>query len=86
MGKDRSKKVLVSGAPEASDEFNAYIGPVYRLLVSGASDKEIAQYLVGVETASLGFEDSDWRALVPVARKLRKVFTHLGSVPPEQPG
>jgi hypothetical protein len=74
--------MCVANAPETSDEYEAYVGPVYRLLASGASDKEIARYLVDVETKRLGFEDTNWRMLVPVARKLRKVFTRLASDAP----
>ena len=72
----------VADVPEASSEYDAYVGPVYRLLAAGATDNEIAQHLVGVETKALGFEDSDWHMLVPVAHELRKVFRRLNSAPP----
>ena len=66
---------------ELSAEYDAYVGPVYRLLVSGASAREIAEHLVRVETEALGFEDSGWRMLVPVANELRKLHVRLSSAP-----
>ena len=62
---------------EHADEYDAYVGPVYRLLVAGASAREIAEHLVQVETRVLGFEDTHWRMLVPVANKLRKLHVRL---------
>lgn len=72
----------VAAVPEASDEYDAYVGPICRLLASGASDDEIAQHLGGVETNELGVESSDWRMLIPVAHELPVVFRRVSSTPP----
>ena len=56
---------------ETRGEYDAYVGGVYRLLASSASDKEIANHLVQVETDMLGYRDTDPKMLVPVVRKLR---------------
>jgi hypothetical protein len=72
----------VADVPEASGECDAYVGPICRLLASGASDDEIAQHLGGVETTAMGIEGSDWRMLIPVAHELRMVFRRLSAVPP----
>ena len=58
-------------------EYDAYVGPVCRLLAEGASACAIAEHLVRVETEAFGFEDSEWRMLVPVANKLRKLYVRL---------
>jgi hypothetical protein len=36
------------------DEYDSYVGPVYRLLASGASDKEVAEYLTRTERETMG--------------------------------
>lgn len=64
----------VADEPECADEYNAYVGPVYRLLESGASDREIAKHLVAVETNALGFPDTEWRMLIPLAQKLQRLY------------
>src|SRR5262249_41622361 len=74
--------LCIADVPEASGEYEAYVGPVCRLLAAGASDKDIARYLVDVETKTLGFEDTHWRMLAPVAHELRKVFARLTSADP----
>jgi hypothetical protein len=64
--------------PEAQDEYDAYVGGVYRLLESGATAKELAVHLAKVETASLGFEDTQPKMLIPVAKKLLKITSRFG--------
>ncbi len=75
----------VAAHPEAVGEYEAYVGPVYRLLATGASNRQIAEHLVRVETESFGFADSEWRMLVPTANKLRKLYTRLTSGEPAEP-
>ncbi len=58
---------------------NAYVGGVYRLLVSGAGVLELAEHLAQVETDALGFADTDPKMLIPVAKKLLKLNTKLES-------
>lgn len=70
----------VRDLPEASSEYEGYVGGVNRLLAAGASDKAIAQHLVDIETTCLGFVDSDRKMLVPVVRKLRRLLVRLQSV------
>lgn len=77
----RRDPIGVADVPEASDEYDAYVGPVYHLLAAGASDEAIARHLIQVETTELGFEDSDWRLLVPVAHELRNAFRRSTSAP-----
>ena len=38
----------------AHDEYDAYIGGVYRLLASGATPRSVAEHLAQVETEQMG--------------------------------
>ena len=67
--------------PEAADEYDGYVGPVYRLLAAGASDAEIAQHLVQIETETMGLSRGDWHMLTPLAQELQQVFRQLSSEP-----
>ena len=67
----------VRDMPETADEYEAYVGGVYRLLVSGTSVRELSEHLVHVETQALGFADTDPRMLIPVAKKLLKLNVKL---------
>lgn len=64
------------------DEYNAYVGPVYRLLASGASDQAISQHLAQVEATSLGYPHSQWESLLPVAHQLRVAYARLADGTP----
>jgi hypothetical protein len=61
----------VADVPEAQDEYDSYVGPVYRLLASGASDAELIDYLYNTETETMGLT----RFLV--RGHLKKVVTRL---------
>ena len=71
----------VTREPGLSDEYDAYVGPVYRLLANGATDRAIAEHLARVEAETLGYPDTDPCMLVPVAHKLRNLFRRLTSSP-----
>ena len=60
----------VSDVPEAQDEYDAYVGGVYRLLASGASEDEIIEHLHRVESDVMGMPAADREGLRGVARKL----------------
>ena len=44
----------VNDIPEAQDEYDGYVGGVYRLLASGASEEEIVQHLFRIEVETMG--------------------------------
>jgi hypothetical protein len=67
----------VRDEPAAQDEYDAYVGGVYRLLATGASARRIAEHLAQVEAKYLGFEDTNPKMLIPVAKKLLKVNVRL---------
>jgi len=60
----------VQDVPQAQDEYDSYIGSVYRLLATGATDDQVAAHLFGLEGLVNPTTDSPAR-LLPVARKLR---------------
>jgi hypothetical protein len=59
------------GASEEApkDEYDSYVGGVYRLLAAGASPTQVAERLSQVERQYMGYDTSPDR-LLPVARKL----------------
>jgi len=63
----------VSDVPEARDEYDAYIGGVYRLLASGASEDEIIEHLHRIESDTIGMPAVDREGLRGVVRKLTKL-------------
>ena len=70
--------IHVQDIPEAQDEYDGYVGGVYRLLASGASEVTIATHLASVERESMGLPTSS-EALLAVARHLREIDVRLPS-------
>jgi hypothetical protein len=69
----------VSDVPEAQDEYDSYIGGVYRLLASGARPKAIAQHLATIQGDTIGLPVGTYKDLMPVARKLHYLEVRLES-------
>ena len=46
----------VSDAPGARDEYESYLPEVFKLLIDGAGQDRIVDYLVRVETESMGLQ------------------------------
>src|SRR5882762_7870463 len=69
----------VSDNPAAQREYDAYVAGVYRLIATGASPRELAEHLVRVETERLGYQDTDPKMLITVAKKLLKLNVRLES-------
>jgi hypothetical protein len=68
----------VADVPEAQDEYDSYVGPVYRLLVSGASDVDVIEFLYKTETETMGLSRFGKRGhLQPVVARLREVSVRL---------
>lgn len=44
----------VAGVPQARDEYDGYVGPVFTLLRSGASDSEISSHLEAIASERMG--------------------------------
>ena len=58
----------LAGLP--ADEYDGYVGGVYRLLAENATPDRVAAHLARVETESTGLPHRDPAGLLPVARKL----------------
>ena len=58
----------VAGLP--TDEYDSYVGGVYRLLASGADAHRLAAHLSRLERVSMGLPERQAADLLPVARKL----------------
>jgi hypothetical protein len=69
----------VRNVPQAQDEYDAYVGGVYRLIASGASALELAEHLARLEAERLGFQDTDPMMLIPLAKKLLELNVRLES-------
>ena len=62
----------VRETPEAQDEYDGYVAPVYRYLARGASVIEIAGYLAVVERDAMGLS-GPVNDLMKVAEQLKQV-------------
>jgi hypothetical protein len=67
----------VRHAPEAQDEYDGYIGELYRLLVSRPSVEEVCTHLATIEEQSMGLGSVDPKSLETVASKLIKLNVRL---------
>jgi hypothetical protein len=52
------------------DEYDSYIGGVYRLLASGAACEQVAEHLAGLERSALGYVEATGPRHLAAARKL----------------
>ena len=59
-----------------ADEYDSYVGGIYRLLASGASEYQIIERLYQLETGSMGL-NGNREALKNVAEKLMKLNVSL---------
>ena len=66
----------VSHIPEAQDEYNAYVGEVYRLLSRRATQREIFDYLWWVETQHMSL-CGDRQRTEKIAEKLANLVAEI---------
>ena len=71
---DHWDPIGVSDIPEAQDEYDSYVGPVYRLLASGASDRMLTDYLYKTETETMGL------TRLGLCSHLKKIVTKLREI------
>lgn len=71
----------VNGVPEATDEYDRYIGGIYGLIQRQASDREISDHLRGLGIEKMGMVDAQGLPLLAnekrerVASSLRTLFS-----------
>lgn len=51
---DHWDPIGVKGMPGAEDEYDSYIGPIYRMLTSGASTEDLVERLFHIEVFTIG--------------------------------
>jgi hypothetical protein len=69
----------VRDVPEAQDEYDGYVGGVYRLLASRAEAERIAAHLTYVETTMMGLASIPPHQRLAVAERLRAIDVSLYS-------
>jgi hypothetical protein len=67
----------VRGVPVAQDEYESYVGGVYRLVASGAPARAIAEHLCAIEAEQMGVSGAKPEDLLPVAEKLSRLDVRL---------
>ena len=68
--------IRVQDEPQAQDEYDSYVGGVYRLIASGASPRVLAEHLARIERDAMGFGTSA-EQLIEVGTKLSKLDVRL---------
>ena len=56
------------------DEYGSYVGGVYRLLASGATGEQVAEYLAELERGPFGYPDATAARNMVAARKLCELW------------
>jgi len=64
---DKWDPIGVKDVPQAADEYDNYIDGVDVLLRHGASDKELSEHLIRIETQRMGLSDGSGEPLLPSA-------------------
>jgi hypothetical protein len=67
----------IQDVPEAQDEYDGYVGGVYRLLATGASPQEVAAHLSTIESEAMGCTPAKPSDVLPVAEKLCRLDVRL---------
>ena len=68
------------GCPVPDDEYDDYIGPVYRILASSRSEQELCEYLFRTARDTIGVANDTvkhFELCRPVARKLLELDVRL---------
>src|SRR2546422_882097 len=60
----------VADVPEAQDEYDSYVGGVYRLLASHCSADEMIDHLLKIESQTMGLSPPPLEHLRPLANQL----------------
>jgi len=68
--------IRIKDEPNAQDEYDGYIGGLYRILANEGTTDEIVDYLYKIETERMGFSVNR-EDLIPVANKLKRIDVKL---------
>ena len=67
--------------PLAQSQYDGYVGGVYRLLTSRATETEMAEHLSRLEAENMGLAQASPADLLPVARRLVALDVRLDRGP-----
>lgn len=67
----------IQDVPEVQDEYDSYVGGVYRLLASGASEEQLVDHLRLIETSNMGLSVPDELHQAKWKANLRDVVSRL---------
>ena len=70
---DEWDPIGVGDEPDAQDEYDAYVGPITRVLLSGGRDLPIVQKLHLIETDGMGLAGQPQAKLLQVAHSLLRL-------------
>jgi hypothetical protein len=70
---DKWDPIGVKDEPMAADEYDRYIGDIFELLKRSATDEEIIDHLVYLETERMGLYDIERKPLVPSEYRIRTI-------------
>ena len=62
----------VKGNPQAIDEYDSYLGKLFELLTTGATDVQLSDYLRWVESDCMGLNDCGGK-IMPTIAALRTI-------------
>jgi hypothetical protein len=60
----------INDVPEAQDEYDSYVGGVYRLLASHCSTQQMVDHLAKIESQTMGLGTGNHEHLMQVANQL----------------
>jgi hypothetical protein len=69
----------INDQAQIDDEYDSYIGPIYRMLVENRKEEELVQRLLQFERDAMGLPSRLPEEVRPVARKLLALDIHLDS-------
>ena len=69
--------ICVGDNPKLNDEYDSYIGSVYRILASSRSADELINYLFKTENETIGVTTENSEHLIPIVQKLLRIDVNL---------
>jgi hypothetical protein len=63
----------VKDAPNAQDEYDSYVFPVFELVTQAKSDEAIVKYLLEIVNDSMGLGSAKESDMLPTLRALREI-------------
>jgi hypothetical protein len=64
----------ISEFPEASDEYDSYLGLIFKSIHEGVTEQNLANQLSEIETNQMGLSNRNADDLIPVAIKLIRAY------------